>query len=99
MPTRRRLLRDHPPGVVADFQRALRHLFGPTRPARGRPPVCRLCLEELEARIQPSGLHLTTTEAGGTARFTVVLTSQPTADVIVPLSSSNTLAGTLSATS
>src|SRR5207248_3144238 len=40
---------------------------------------------------------LTTTEAGGTASFTVVLTSQPTASVSVPLSSSNTSEGTVSA--
>ena len=33
---------------------------------------------------------LTTTEAGGTATFTVVLTSQPTADVTIALSSSDT---------
>ncbi|WP_233423039.1 beta strand repeat-containing protein, partial [Planktothrix agardhii] len=32
---------------------------------------------------------LTTTEAGGTADFTVVLNSQPTADVTIPLTSSN----------
>ena len=31
---------------------------------------------------------LTTTEAGGTATFTVVLNSQPTADVTIALSSS-----------
>jgi hypothetical protein len=39
----------------------------------------------------------TTTEAAGTANFTVILTSQPTADVIVNLLSSNTAEGTLSA--
>ena len=33
---------------------------------------------------------LTTTEAGGTATFTVVLTTQPTADVTIALSSSDT---------
>ncbi|MDF0555238.1 hypothetical protein PY364_19360, partial [Kamptonema sp. UHCC 0994] len=37
---------------------------------------------------------LTTTEAGGTANFTVVLNSQPTADVTIPLTSSNTAEGT-----
>ena len=36
---------------------------------------------------------LTTTEAGGTATFTVVLNSQPTADVTIGLSSSNTAGG------
>src|SRR6185503_17312270 len=39
---------------------------------------------------------LTTTEAGGTASFTVKLTSQPTADVTLGLSSSNAAEGTVS---
>ena len=39
---------------------------------------------------------LTTTEAGGTATFTVVLTAQPTADVTIGLSSSDTTEGTVS---
>ena len=39
---------------------------------------------------------LTTTEAGGTATFTVVLDAQPTADVTVGLSSSDTTEGTVS---
>jgi hypothetical protein len=39
---------------------------------------------------------LTTTEAGGTATFKMVLTSQPTADVTIPLSSSNLNEGTVS---
>ena len=38
---------------------------------------------------------LTTTEAGGSATFTVVLFSQPTADVTIELSSSNTNEGTV----
>ena len=36
-----------------------------------------------------------TTEAGGTATFTVVLTRQPTADVTIGLSSSDTTEGTV----
>jgi len=36
-----------------------------------------------------------TTEAGGTATFTVVLNSEPTADVTIPLSSSDTGEGTV----
>jgi uncharacterized repeat protein (TIGR01451 family) len=39
---------------------------------------------------------LATTEAGGTAAFTIVLTSQPTADVTIGLSSSDTTEGTVS---
>ncbi len=42
---------------------------------------------------------LTTTEAGGTATFTVVLSSQPTANVTVPLRSTNPKEGTVSPTS
>src|SRR6186713_1419618 len=38
---------------------------------------------------------LTTTEAGGTATFTVVLTTQPTADVTIGLTSSDTTEGTV----
>jgi hypothetical protein len=44
----------------------------------------------------PSG---DTNEDGGTATFTVVLNSQPTDDVSIPISSSNTLEGTLTITS
>jgi autotransporter-associated beta strand protein len=42
---------------------------------------------------------LTTTEAGGTATFTIVLNSQPTADVTIPLSSSDTTEGTVAPSS
>src|SRR6185369_12125040 len=42
---------------------------------------------------------LGTTEAGGTASFTVVLTSEPTADVVIPVASSDTTEGTVSAAS
>jgi autotransporter-associated beta strand protein len=42
---------------------------------------------------------LTTTEAGGTASFTVVLNRRPTADVTIELTSSDASEGTLSATS
>ena len=38
---------------------------------------------------------LTTTEAGGTATFTVALTSKPTADVTIALSSSDATEGTV----
>jgi hypothetical protein len=38
-----------------------------------------------------------TTEAGGTTTFSVVLDSQPTADVTIPMSSSNTNEGTVMA--
>jgi hypothetical protein len=42
---------------------------------------------------------LVTTEAGGTATFTVVLNSEPTADVTIGLSSSDTTEGTVSSSS
>src|SRR5204862_491434 len=40
--------------------------------------------------------RLTTTEAGGTAPFTVVLNTQPAADVTIALTSSDTTEGTVS---
>lgn len=45
--------------------------------------------------VNPTG-GLTTTEAGGTATFTVRLAQAPTADVMIGLSSSNTAEGTVS---
>src|SRR5439155_1254351 len=39
---------------------------------------------------------LVTTEAGGSASFTVVLRSQPTANVVIPVASSNLAEGTVS---
>jgi hypothetical protein len=42
---------------------------------------------------------LGTSEAGGTASFTVVLTSQPTADVVIPVASSDVTEGTVSVSS
>ncbi|MFN8531664.1 MAG: Calx-beta domain-containing protein, partial [Anaerolineae bacterium] len=45
--------------------------------------------------VDPTG-GLTTTEAGGTATFTVVLNTQPSADVTIGLSSSDTTEGTVS---
>lgn len=47
----------------------------------------------------PTAVPLTTGEDGRTATFDVILDTQPTADVIVPLSSSDLTEGTLSATS
>ncbi|MBW4532174.1 MAG: VCBS repeat-containing protein [Aphanothece saxicola GSE-SYN-MK-01-06B] len=48
--------------------------------------------------VSPTG-GLITTEAGGTAGFNVRLTSQPTANVSISLSSSDTTEGTVSTTS
>ena len=45
-------------------------------------------------RVMPTSL--TTTEAGGTATFTVVLNTPPTANVVIGVSSSNTDEGTVS---
>jgi len=42
---------------------------------------------------------LTTTEAGGTASFTVVLNTQPTANVVFPVVSNNTTEGVISVSS
>jgi hypothetical protein len=43
--------------------------------------------------------NLQTSESGGTDTFTIVLNSQPTGDVTIPLSSSNTSEGTVSPSS
>jgi hypothetical protein len=48
------------------------------------------------ANVQVTSSGLTTTSAGGTATFSVVLTSVPLATVVVALSSSNTSAGAIS---
>jgi Tol biopolymer transport system component len=45
--------------------------------------------------INVSAISGNTTEAGGTATFTVTLNSQPTADVTIPLSSSDPTEGTV----
>ena len=55
---------------------------------RGRPPVPAIT-------VSPTS-GLTTTEAGSTATFTVVLTWQPSANVTIGLSSSDTTEGTVS---
>lgn len=51
------------------------------------------------AGITVSTISGNTTEAGGTATFTVVLNTQPTADVIIGLSSSDASEGSVSPTS
>ncbi|MFM8289704.1 MAG: beta strand repeat-containing protein, partial [Planctomycetaceae bacterium] len=53
----------------------------------------------LPADILVERIDGSTTEAGGTAAFQVVLQRQPTANVTIPLSSSDTTEGTLAATS
>ena len=47
------------------------------------------------ATVTPTA-GLVTTEAGGTATFTVALTSQPTADVLIPVNTSDASEGTVS---
>jgi subtilisin-like proprotein convertase family protein len=47
--------------------------------------------------MPPSGLA--TTEAGGIARFSVTLTAQPTADVTIPVSTSDATEGTITVSS
>jgi hypothetical protein len=51
------------------------------------------------AGVTVSGISNATTETGGTASFSVVLNSQPTADVTIGLSSSDTTEGTVSPSS
>ncbi len=45
--------------------------------------------------VQPQGTTLTTSEAGGSATFTVVLNTQPTGDVTFSVSSTDTTEGTV----
>ena len=54
---------------------------------------------ELEVHIVVSSISGSTTEAGGTATFTVKLNSQPTANVTIGVSSSDTGEGTVSPSS
>ncbi|MBI2930967.1 MAG: hypothetical protein HYY16_04900, partial [Planctomycetes bacterium] len=49
------------------------------------------------AGVNVSAISGSTTESGGTATFTVVLTTMPSADVTIPISSSNPGEGTASA--
>jgi hypothetical protein len=57
------------------------------------------CINDDTAGITISGISGNTTEAGGTATFTVRLTSQPTANVTIGLSSNDTSEGTVSPSS
>src|SRR5439155_744124 len=59
------------------------------------PASMTLVTSNVGITVQPT-TGLITTEAGGTATFTVVLNSQPTADVTIGLSSSNPNQGTVS---
>ncbi len=53
-------------------------------------------INNLAPGIAVNGTGFTTTDRGGTATFTVWLSTQPAANVVVPLASSNTNAGTVS---
>src|SRR5205814_938652 len=57
------------------------------------PAILTLTTREAGIIVVPT-TGLITTEAGGTATFTVVLNAQPTADVTIGLSSSNPSEGT-----
>jgi len=59
------------------------------------PDVAVTNIDDDTAGITVTPLSLTTTEAGGTATFTVVLDSEPTAPVTVNLSSDNPAEGTI----
>jgi hypothetical protein len=58
--------------------------------------VSALNADDDTAGITVSGVSGNTTEAGGTASFTIVLDSQPTANVTIGLSSSDTTEGSVS---
>lgn len=75
----------------------------PAGPARRRRLAWRSeIIEALESRVVPASLTVTplgnpvTTEAGGQAQFSVVLDSQPTATVTIPLKSLDLKEGTVS---
>jgi hypothetical protein len=55
-----------------------------------------LNINNLSPGISVNATSFTTTDRGGTATFTVWLSTQPSASVVIPLSSSNTNAGTVS---
>ena len=63
------------------------------------PNVTVTNLDNDTAGINVVAAALTTTEAGATASFTVVLNSEPTVDVVLPIASNDTTEGTLSAPS
>jgi hypothetical protein len=61
-------------------------------------PVTNTDVNHAGYNINPTS-GLTTTDVGGTATFTVDLTSQPTGNVTIPISSSNTAEGTTNVSS
>ena len=67
----------------------------------GTAPIVDMGAYERQIDSMPAGITVTpiigliTTEAGGTADFTVVLDTQPSADVMIALSSSDTTEGTV----
>src|SRR5690606_7057993 len=67
----------------------------------GTAPIVDLGAYERQTDSDGAGISvnptsgLITTEAGGTASFTVVLDTQPNADVVIGLSSSDTTEGTV----
>ncbi|MBI2930593.1 MAG: hypothetical protein HYY16_02990, partial [Planctomycetes bacterium] len=62
----------------------------------GSPKLLDWTLTASPPGVSVSAISGPTSENAGTATFTVVLTSAPTADVLIPLSSSNPAEGTLS---
>ncbi|MCU0566305.1 MAG: DUF4347 domain-containing protein, partial [Oculatellaceae cyanobacterium Prado106] len=65
--------------------------------------VTPVSVTNLDNEVAPAGITVTsisgnTTEAGGTATFTAVLDRQPTADVILTFTSSNSAEGTVTST-
>ncbi|MEZ5544804.1 MAG: Calx-beta domain-containing protein [Lysobacteraceae bacterium] len=76
--------------------------IGVTDTGAGTAPIVDMGAYERTTGSTPAGITvnptagLVTTEAGGTATFTVMLDTQPTANVVIGLSSSNTSEGTVS---
>lgn len=84
------------------FARQIRCIFS-NQPVRRKTRSHRHDLEYLEERCVPAAVivtadpGLTTTESGGTAQFSIVLDQQPTKNVKIPIKSSDTTEGTVSA--
>ena len=82
------------------LQRSARTLAA--SPIRRRLPGRSAIIETLESRVVPAAVNVApigspvTTESGGQAQFSVVLDSQPTAAVTVPIKSLNLKEGTVS---
>src|SRR5262245_52088229 len=78
--------------VLGDF--GMKPGSGPTPPNDAGPADGGPLPQQGPITVNPT-MGLVTSEAGRTAQFTIVLKSKPTANVVIPLRSSNTNEGTI----